>query len=286
MPDKLHARFHRVTDLFVTGRELILQDGPEPVLLWINKLNSFQRGDAQRDGAAVQARRMAALDDDSDEIAAALTRLHSLEGHEVIAFLVNQHDDEDFLLAIDDVRADESWNDRLAIIDRATALEAEGSPPDEAEREAVLKVNQEYLAAVDEHRLRRVEDRKDAFADVPIEELRKQWLDAFRRRLGMSVFMQEYEKTQVFFATRDCEAKDRGNGTFDHTACTHARLLPSRAAVAEMPEELFDRIRNVLTDMTIPPATAGNSAAPRTSSAPSEPPSSAEDSPPSTPTET
>ncbi len=286
MPDKLHARLHRVTDLFVTGRELVLQAGPDPVLLWINKLNSFQRGDAQRDGAAAQARRMAALTEDSDEIQAALVRLDDLDRDEVIGFLVRQYDDEDFLAAVDDVRADESWTEKLEIVDRAQALEDEGSPPTDEERQAVLTINQDYLTAVQEARERRVEERRTDYAEVPIEELRKEYVEAYKKRISMATFMVEYEKTQVYYATRDCEAKAREDGTWDHAGCTHKPLLPGRAAVAEMPEELFQQIRQVLADMTMPPATAGNSDAPVSSSAPSEQPSSAEDSPPSTPTET
>ncbi len=288
MPDKTLQRLRRVTDLFVTGRELLLADDPgeEPVLLWINKLNAFQRTECQKDGAAGQARRLAALDENCDEIQAAENRLDTLSRDQMIDYIAGQQDDTQIIAAVDDVRADPAWTDRLPLLDRAEDLDANGSPATEAEAEAVRQVKVDYLAAVKAAHDRRKQDARQDWADTSEADLRKEWLEQYKRRLGLSAFLEEYDKTELYYAARDCQATRSERGSYDHAACTHGRLLSSRAGIAELPEDLVDRIRQVLTDLNMSPQDAGNSAAPRTSSEPSEQPSNAEDSPASTPAAT
>jgi hypothetical protein len=284
MTDRATTRLRRVTDLFVTGQALVLQDDPDtdPVLVWVNKPNAFQRAECQKDGAAAQARRVAALHEDSDEVQAALSRLETLDRDQIIEYVVSQQANALFLAAVDDVRADEKWADRLPLIDRSASLAEEGSPATPDEQAAIDQANVDYYAAVQEAQTIRLDDAKAEWADTPEEDLRKEWLETFRRRLGMGAFMEEYDKTELYYAARDCVGV-RAGSDYTHTACTHQRLLPGRAAVNDLPEDLANRIRQVLTDLSMTPQDAGNSAAPVTSSAPSEQPSSAADSEASTP---
>ena len=55
-------RLRRITDLFEEGVVVPLgEDLDGPILLWVNKLNSFQVEEARRDGVARRGMRLAEL---------------------------------------------------------------------------------------------------------------------------------------------------------------------------------------------------------------------------------
>ena len=276
-------RLHRVTELFVTGRELLLGQGPDgPVLVWVNKLNAFQRNDAQRDGAAGQSRRALGLGEDSENIKLLRARIPTYTSESLIGAVLAPRASEFYLAGRDDVHADEAWTERLVLIERGDALAADGSHQTQEEAAQLAELNLAYLGAVEEASEVR---RADAAKDLEGEErgaLEALYVEAYKRMLTFEAFQDEYNRTEIFYALRDCQGVATPEG-HDHTRCTHQRLLPSRAGVAELPEELLERVQNTINLLNMPPASAGNSVAPPTSSGSSEPPNSAGDSPPSTP---
>ncbi len=288
MADKALLRLRRVTDLFETGRELVLADNDaEPVLVWISKLNTFERGDTQRDASAARARRVAGLTDDSDEIRAIVVQLRAKPRDQKVEFIVAPQVTQAFFAAQDDVRADPEWKANLELLERHDALEAGGSPPSDDERDAIAKIRADYEAAVEAALEVRKKDLVAELEGIPEEELDAKYLDVARQNLGSNAFFEEYNRSELYFALRDCDGRRRKNGAgYDHATCTHQRLLPSKAALSSLPEELLERFKQVLADMTMTPGEAGNSDAPASSSESSGQASSAEDSPPSTPTET
>lgn len=280
-------RLHRVTELFVSGKEIVLsQDGPSgPILVWVNKLNAFQRSDAQRDGGAGQSRRIAALGDDSEDIALLRKRLADYTEERLVDSILGPRQSEFYLAGRDDVHADPAWTDRLVLIERGTELAEDGSHETEEETTALAAIQGAYMSAVTEASAARREQAREEFAGKSREELETNYLDAYRRMLGFEAFQDEYSRTEVWYALRDCSAKAGPNG-WDHTKCTHQRLLPNRGAVIDLPDDLIEQVTTMLNDLNMPPATAGNSDAPQTSSGSSEQPSTAGDSTASTPTET
>jgi hypothetical protein len=57
-------RLRRVTDLFVEGRTLYLgnDDENKPVLVWVNKLNSFEVEESRRDAVSARGLRLLELE--------------------------------------------------------------------------------------------------------------------------------------------------------------------------------------------------------------------------------
>jgi len=292
MPDKAALRLRRVTDLFTSGRELLLSgadDDGQPILVWLAKLNTFQRGECHRDGEAAQARRVAALGEDSDEIRAAITQFEVAPDEEIFDFLLISQGGAFYIKAQEDVRAEEGWRDKIALLERDAALEEGGSPASTEEREAITKVQVEYLEAIEAARQTRYDDAKKDLADLDRDELRRRYLDTVRANMAENVYWAEYRRTEVYLSVRDCSATTStasGESGYDHSACTHLKLLASRAGVNDIPQELLDRIRQGLGDLNATPTEAGNSAAPQTSSGSVEQQSNAEDSAASSPTET
>jgi hypothetical protein len=287
MADKALLRLHRVTELFETGREMIISDrDAEPVLVWIAKLNTFQRGDAQRDASAVRARRVAGLSDDSDEMRAIKVRLATMTQDQKLEFILAPKESQAYLSGHEDVRADPEWKDRIQLMERSESLITGGNPPTDKETEALITIQQDYAAAVEAAAAERMKEFRHDFEGVKAAELDEQYLDVARSNLGSNAFFEEFQRCELFYALRDCEAKRKKGGDYDHTSCTHQRLLPSKAAINDLPEDFIERIKNVISDNAITPGEAGNSDAPANSSESSGQQNSAEASPSSTQTET
>lgn len=288
MADKALLRLRRVTDLFSNGRELVLaadaDDGP--VLIWLEKLNTFQRGECHRDAEAAQARRIAGLSDDSDEMRAAAAQLAHATPSEMVEFILAPQAGTFYLRAQDDVRAEEGWKEKLTLLERDAALETGGSPATKEEREAITGIQLDYIAAIEAAQKVRYDDAAKDLEQVPEEELRAKYYEVARNNMAEHAYWNEFRRTELYLSVRDCTATRLTQDGYDHAACTHLRLLPTKAAVNDIPQELLDRIRNGLSEVNMTPAEAGNSAAPQTSSESAEPQSNAEDSTPSTPTET
>ncbi len=288
MPDKAFNRLHRVTDLFVNGRELVLADDgtSDPVLLWIKKPNAFELADVQRDAAAARSRRRITLGDDHEEIQSLRLRLESMKRDEVEAEIAEPERTTAWLQAVDDVQADPDWTERLELLRREPGLEANGSEATAEEREALDELNQQYLKAVEDATEARLADYFKELEDLDDDELHDKYVEVWRDQQSRAAWQAEYARGEIYVAARDCEATRDGNGGYSHAKCLHTRFCPSRAHVYDLPDELIERIQQVINDLRMTPAEAGNSAAPQSSSGSAEQPSPAEASSPSTPAAT
>lgn len=278
------AVVRRVTDLFVEGKEVVLR-GPEdpegPVVLWVNKLNPFERQEAIRDGQAARSRLILALKEvGSDEqviFDADLARMSRAAIQDALLGLRAQ----DFLLgAVRDLRADPEWRERLLIVDRGGQdLPEEGTP----EREYQDKVHQEY---VEEVRSRATKARDEAESDLRAltdEQVAEKYRDEYLSLKGGEALEREFAKTQLYFAVRRCSAT-HDNGRWQHTDCDHTqRWLTDRSQVKSLPGGLIDLLNQAIRDLTLDHSDARFSAGQTTSSAPSRLPETVEESAPSTP---
>ena len=282
---KRMAKFKRVTDLFEVGRLVVLDDDPtDPVCVWVNKINPFEQEEARKDGQVGRARAQMRLEDpDSPETAIFDQTVAGRTVEQLTNGLVNSHYNEDYVAALDDVRALEGWADKLDVLERGDAQLADAGidDPDEAARLAAL--NGEYLTAVAGCLEARQQVRRDELASNSAEELRAAYRTAYLDQAGSNGFLTEYRTTELYFAVRDCVAKPRRDGGYDHGGCDHReRLCETRGDIRELPEGLLDLVRSAITDLAMTPATAGNSDAPASSSASSERPAAEVASTPST----
>lgn len=286
------AKFHRVTDLFIEGKEVVLDEtGEEPVLVWVNKLNSFEQDEARRDGNVGRARATLALDDpDSPETQSFEGSLGQAAKEVLIRALVQLRTNEFYVAALDDIRTEDEWRDKIDLIERGPQLAADRpDDPSEEEQARFDELMVKYDERVVELSERRAEEYRQEIAQEDEKELKKRYLSSYRESVGTSGFLTEYRVSELYFALRDCRATKRDeNGRWDHTDCGghRDRLLEARSDVKEMPDALLALVRDALTDLAMTPRDAGNSDAPASSSASSELPSEAADSTPSTPAAT
>ncbi len=242
MPDKAFNRLHRVTDLFVSGRELVLADDgtSDPILLWIKKPNAFELADIQRDAAAARSRRRITLADDHEEILAVRMRLQGMKREDVEREIAEGDRSTAWMQAVDDVAADPQWTERLELLKREPGLD---TPPTDEERQAMEDLNKAYLEAVDEATDKRIADRLKDLEDLDEDELHDLYVDTWRDQASRVTGQAEYARAEIYICARDCEAERDGNGGYNHAKCLHGRFCPSRTHVYDLPDELIDRIR-------------------------------------------
>ena len=272
-------RLRRVTDLFVEGKPLHLgtDDDGKPVMVWVNKLNSFETEESRRDAVTARGLRLLELQkEDNPERQAR----------------VDQLADELYLDTINDLESDEDWRENIAMMRRLPELlEDQDAPDDDPHRAQLADLNNEYL---EELRRRLEKAHKDKLVDLAKEDREhvvEDYFEAWRSRLSLDEFMQEKRTTELYAAMRECQAEARPGGlaehAWNHAKCDHrTRLLDSRAAVKLLPEALLARVIDTLDGISVPDREAGNSDAPVSSSAPSGQGEAAEASSPSTPTGT
>src|SRR3954466_14924513 len=111
-------RLRRITDLFEEGVVVPLGvDQTGDLLLWVNKLNSFQTEEARRDGVARRGMRLSELGKpDTPERAAIDSEVETMTLDELRQAWVNQQAEEMYLAALDDIDAEPEWRERLDVI--------------------------------------------------------------------------------------------------------------------------------------------------------------------------
>jgi hypothetical protein len=280
----LNQRFRRLTDLFVKGKAVPMPDGTH---LWVQVINQFERSEAISDAQVARARIILALKADGHERLKVEGRLAEI-GKDVMAADLAAAKAElktpDFA---DEMRADPEWSERMDIVMR-TDWDTAAMPATEQENLLMAKVNAEVLAEFAKREddeaafLQRSYDRMtdDEFIDVWVEE----WLD----RRGSDLATAEFRLTELWYATRYCDAVVIDGGLLDHTRCEGHRVpvFESKTDARSAPQELQELLRAALDDLNLAGRDPKDSDSPPSSSD-SPPPLSAEAvSNPSTSTET
>lgn len=281
-------RLRRVTDLFIKGQVLDLGTDPldgRPVLVWVQKLNTFEEEESRQDGLAARGVRLKALEnDDSPEMIAVTRHLDDCSFLDLQELTLDNFADEDRIAARDDVDASEDWHSRLPEVERAQSLLDDDSvEEDDPRRQQVNEIVQAYEDAVEEALKGKREERRVGLREKTEEQIREALTERIRAMMGAVAFLDTKRTTEVFFSLRDCKAvaaKGRP-GEWNHATCTHNRLLSKRAEVRELPEQVVQKVIQVLETMTVPAREAGNSDGPTDSSDSSGPQNSVEDSDPS-----
>jgi hypothetical protein len=280
----LNQRFRRLTDLFVRGKAVPMPDGTH---LWIQVINSFERNEAISDAQVARARIVLALRQDGRERIKVEGRLAEI-GKDMMATDLAQAKAElktpDFA---EEMRVDPEWSERMEIVMR-TDWDTAAMPATEQEQLLMDKVNAEVLAEFAKREadeaafLQRSYDRMtdDEFVDVWVEE----WLD----RRGSDLATAEFRLTELWYATRYCDAVDNGAGVLDHTRCEGHRVpvFESKTDARSAPQELQDLLRSALDELNLAGRDPKDSDSPQSSSDSPPPPSAEAASSPSTSTAT
>lgn len=282
------SALRRVTDLFVEGKVVPLgidEDGRD-VTVWVNKPNSFEREEAQRDGRAAQAARQLALrDPENPEWVVLRDDVRNFTDEGLIIAIANMSYNEDNFRAVQDIQADPEWADRLEILRRQpTLLDDAAVPEEDSRRKQVADISREYLERIDELTQKRQDERRKDLRDMSRKDREEAYLEKAIEALSIEAYQEARRMTEVFYALRVCTAvRDEKTGTWDTSRSDHSvRLLDDRSQVRTLPDALVRKVVETLDELLVPQHEAGNSDAPASSSASSEQPSEEVASKPST----
>lgn len=275
--------FGRIIDLFAEGTELHLGDDPDgnPVVVWINKLNSFEVEEARRDGITYRGLRMANLSKkDNPERQHLESEIALWTDDELREHWAGQQSEENLLKAFDDLEAEEGWQEKADWLRRAPQLLADRQVDDEDETvKEFAKLQAERTRLLGELHQKRHEETLARAQDMTRDELERSFFENWRQRLTLDEYIEEKRVTELWIALRQCSASrvhgPGGSVSWDHSTCDHSQRLlgndkGSRARVRTLPPEVVEKAIEKLDAITLNSRDAGNSDAPRSSSAPSE----------------
>lgn len=276
-------RFRRLTELFVNGKAVPMPDGTH---LWVQVVNSFERDEAISDAQVARARIVLALKGDGKERIKVEGRLAEIGKDAMAGDLARAKAEMKTGDFADEMRVDPEWKERMDIALR-TDFNTAAKPATDEETTLMAKINAEILAEFAKREddecsfLERSYERMsdEEFIDVWVEE----WLD----RRGSDLATAEYRLTELWYATRYCDASGP-EGALDHTACEGHRVpvFESKADARSAPQELQELLRAALDELNLAGRDPKDSDSPPNSSDSSPQPSAAEASSPSTSTET
>lgn len=276
------AKLRRVQDLFTEGKVVFLErqdpNYQEPVAepFWVSKPTAFERDEALKDARAARARRAIRFDTDPDEQEIVQGQLHAMTSDDVIDTLIGAKGNEHYIKALDELKADEDWAERIDVLDRAGLEDDRDSTVED--RAVMRTITTEYLAAIDELTKKYNAELREELAQLDGAELRKRYRETWRDMTAFEAFMETRRVTEIYFALRVCEGT-RVDGEWSHVDCDHReRLLDKRDQVFDLPDALLQAVRATLEGLQMTPREAGNSDAPLTSSGSSEQPSEQEGS--------
>lgn len=275
------AKYRRITDLYVTGTELVLKDGS---VMWLQVLNPYEMDETRHDAQVARARMVMALKgpeggDERDKVEGVF---RALGRNGAIEQMAEVFETEVLSKVVDRINSDPDWKERISIMDRSQEILAR--PAEDPENELLERINREYLDEVarmqKEERDGRVHDLKRLDESGLLDE----FIEVYQNRRGGEVARLEYELTEAWFATRVCDAVQREDGTWDHTPCNQhrQRVFETKSELRELPEELQRAIFDKLSKLNMTVWQAKNADRPGSSSDSSPRPSAVEESTPST----
>ena len=284
----------RLTDLFVEGTEAFLGEGPDgPVVIWMNKLNSFEVEEAGRDGVVRRSERMAELGPDSAEVRGTRVQLDLLSDAELREAIVADEENSVLVEAFNNLRMDADFRELEDYVQRApTLLADEDVKPGDPRFATLEEKTRSYGQRLDEEIANTRDQHIKDLSGVERPKLEAKFWEGWRQRRTMDEYFGARRTTELFLSARKCDATLQGGGVtlagemiWDHSKCDHSqRFFSERASLHKVPDGAMTKMVEAYESLRIRPDQAGNLDAPASSSASSEPSSAPEEaSSPSSP---
>lgn len=280
----MSTRFRRLTDLFVTGLPAQLPDGTH---IWIQALNSYQQDECRSDAQVARARLIMALREKGEEREKIEARFYEFGREHMISELADTRAKRKMADYVDAMRSDPEWKERLEILTR-TDIEDTATPLTPDEVALLAQVNQEVLSELttresDENafQVRRLEPMSD-------EDLITEWTEQWLESRGGEIAQGEYRLTEIWYATRWCNALAGPDGELDHSGCEgHGeKVFATRQDVRDVPGPLLQLIADTQSELNLAGRDPKGSGSAANSSNSSSTPNEPADSTPSTSTAT
>jgi hypothetical protein len=275
------GKYKRVTDLYVEGVELPLEDGS---VIWMQVLNPFERDEAVHDAQVARSRFVLAMKEDGAERIKVEAKLAESGRDAFIKDLANLRSEEKLTEVISAIQDDPDWKERLDVIQR-TDPDNNANPLNQEELLFLAKVQGEYIQEI--YARQEIENTYLVrhYEAMNERDLLEEYLETWLQRRGGALAQGEYLLTEMWYGARCCNAMVAEEG-YDHRTCDHSeRVFDSKSEVRGLPEGLQILMRDALNSVSMSVRDAKNSDRQGSSSDSSPLPSEAAESTPSTPSE-
>lgn len=278
----MKQRYRRLTELFVQGKAVKMPDGG---YLWVQVVNSFERDECLSDAQVSRARLIMALRNQGDERVKVEGRLHEVGREEFISDLAQARAAGKASEIAEDMRDDPEWKERMLILLRTDFNQA-AAPATEEEKQVMEKIQAEVVNEMVRRELDEQELSQRKLARLGDEELVDEWVDEWLERRGSGLATAEFRLTELWYASRYCEAVPGEDSDLDHGRCEghRERFFETKNDARSAPTALQDLLREALDELNMVGSDPKDSDSPTNSSDSSPTPSEPGESTPSTST--
>lgn len=277
------GKYKRVTDLYVQGAELPLEDGS---VIWMQVLNPFERDEAIHDAQVARSRFVLAMKEDGAERLKVEAKREESGRDAFIKDLAGLRTDEKLTEVINAIQDDPDWKERLDVIQRTDPDNA-ANPLTQEELMFLAKVQGEYIQEIYARQETENQYLVRHYEAMNEKDLLEEYLEMWLQRRGGALAQGEYLLTEMWFGARCCNALKDDDGNYSHRTCDHSeRVFESKNEVRGLPEQLQLMMRDALNAVAMSVRDAKNSDRQGSSSDSSLLPSEPAESTPSTPIET
>jgi len=265
------AKTRRLTDLFVVGRELTIDDGDGGITVYVKKLNPVEMETALRFANSVRAITSSMKEDEtSPQLLNMQYEVDDFDKDGLVEYLVEMTLARRRAAIEAEVAAEEhlpedgrrwSKDDYLQGLQDAWVgglWEVRANHPDDEEANRVFSALQEFADEVEKKTEKIREEVTATYEPRAVEALKSEVLDAKIQYEADMAWMREYRKCEVWLATRI--SKD------DRT-----RYFEDREEVDELENPVFLKILEEVEDLSVDATEGKDSRQTEASSSPSEP---------------
>lgn len=214
-------RTRKLTDLYVVGKEVTVDDGQGPVTVWVQKLNPFDHDLAMRKANAKRARvlAMARMPKESEERDEYMNQLFDIARNrtETINFLAAEEVSNNYKAIEAECSAEDEWSDedylqglKDAWKDEYFAVYADGPDVDEDRYKEAQRISDE-LSRFDQQVSKEVENRmemaKKDFEAYPEEKLIHEAVNKLIEAHAEMVWLSEFRRCELWLGVKDGKTK-------------------------------------------------------------------------------
>lgn len=269
------------------GTELLLTpaDAPDPLVVWIAKLNSFEEEEANMAARVARARLINAIKEiGSPEYDYLKSQMATMLTEAMAMSIAQSRESEIFVKAMNQLRSDPDWTEKHLILDQTEEERLTG-----IEKEAHEKLKNEQAAALLDLHEQLMKDLRKELSELHRDEILELFEQAYLNEQGMAAFGVERSRQHIYLCMRVCQATPPtdDNGRWDHSGCDHQRrFLASDLEVNQLPQSVRDQVEQTYQSLMLSPMLARFTDALASSSASLEPSVTAAEPMPSGPAET
>lgn len=247
------AKLKRVQDLFNVGGELVIPDGDESLVFWVQNPSSLDVQQIQDDARSAMLAAMFAFDGSKDEQEQVQAFLSVVGDEQLAQTLVLGRDQDKIRTAVfEEVMSLEKFQEEVEFFQNFDPEAASAEESAQYERVA------EWVVSEGERREKQLlhEAQEEALAQGR-GYLEREYRQLLRGLRGNNAYMIRRRHSEIFHALRECEALVKADG-FDHSKCDHSkRFLDSLGDVQSLGDVMLELVLDVLQDLKVPERTAG-----------------------------